>query len=368
MTAHLFSPLTLAGIEAQNRVVLAPMCQYSADKNGNTSDWHLMHWGQYLLSEAGLLIMEATGVAPEGRITSACLGLWNDENEAAMAQTLARARKLSGKDTPVLLQLSHAGRKAASPVPFRDNDQGKTIVNDDWRVVGPSALPFAADWQVPHALTEAEIADLVQAFADAATRAIRAGFEGIEIHAAHGYLLSSFLSGIANQRTDGYGGSAEKRRRFPLEVFKAVRAAVPAKYPVGMRINGTDWAEEGVTPEEACDLARDLAALGCDFIDVSSGGNILTKIPVGPGYQLPFADAVRRASGIPTMAVGMIRSPLHAESILTSGQADMIALGRGFLNDPRWVWHAAEQLGVDLKVARQYAFGATSVYKPTRGR
>lgn len=365
MSPQLFEPLALAGLRLKNRVVLAPMCQYSADAQGCATDWHLVHWSQFLLGEPGLMIIEATGVQAEGRITASCLGLYDDANEASLRSTLARARPFG--DAPVFVQLSHAGRKAAQPVPWDDRMPGG-ILNDNWAVKGPSPVAFAEGWQVPAELTETEIDTIISAFADSAGRAVRAGVDGIEIHAAHGYLLSSFLSALANRRTDAYGGSAENRRRLPLRVFEAVRAVCPAGMPVGMRINGSDWADGGITTDEACALARDLADRDCDFLDVSSGGNAPARIPVGPGYQLSFADAVRRASGLTTIAVGMIRNALQAESIIASGQADLVALGRGFLNDPRWVWHAAETLGVDLTVARPYAFGATSVYKPTRGR
>ncbi|PJE36721.1 oxidoreductase [Pseudooceanicola lipolyticus] len=365
MSTQMFEPIKLADVQLKNRVVLAPMCQYSATPQGSVTDWHFVHWAQFLLAEAGLLIIEATGVQPQGRITSACVGLYDDENEAALKSVLERVRPFG--DAPILLQLSHAGRKAAQPVPGADEKQGE-IINDKWLVEGPSPIAFGDGWQVPHEMSEAEIDALVVAFGESAQRAVRAGVQGIEIHAAHGYLLSSFLSPLANRRTDAYGGSSENRRRLPLRVFDAVREACPLGMPVGMRINGTDWSEGGITLEDAIDLARALADRGCDFLDVSTGGNAHARIPVGPGYQLSFADAVRRASGLPTIAVGMIRSPLHAEAIISSGQADMVALGRGFLNNPRWVWHAAESLGVDLEVAQPYAFGATSAYRPTRGR
>lgn len=364
MASQLFSPFRLRGLTLPNRIVVAPMCQYSAE-DGNASDWHVMHWGQYAAAAAGLLMVEATAVEPRGRITPGCLGLWGDENEAAIASALAKARKVA--DVPIGIQLGHAGRKASAWRPWEG--RGHYAPGEGgWEVVGPSALPFAEDWPVPRALDEAEMDGIVAAFAEAATRAVRLGFECIEIHAAHGYLLSSFLSPIANRRTDGYGGSFENRARLPLDVFTAVREAVPEDMPVGVRFNGTDWLEDGIGPDEAVAFARRLAERGCDFVDVSSGGNGYATIPVGSGYQVPFADRIRREVGIATMAVGMIRTPQHAEAIVAGGQADMVAIGRGFLNDPRWVWHAAEAMGVELKVVPQYRFGATSVYRPTPGR
>lgn len=364
MTSNLFTPITLAGQTLPNRIMVAPMCQYSADE-GAATDWHLIHWGQFALSGAGLFMIEATAVNAEGRITPGCLGLWNDVQEEAIARRLAAVRAYS--DIPIGIQLGHAGRKASAFRPWEG--AGHYAPGEGgWPVKGPSALSFAEKWPVPEAMTENDIAAVVDDFAASAQRAVRLGLKVIEIHAAHGYLLSSFLSPLANQRTDGYGGSAENRRRLPMEVFAAVRAVCPGDVAVGMRINGTDWAGGGITPDDAVALAQALHAQGADFIDVSSGGNAPAKIPVGPGYQLPFASRIRREVGITTITVGMIRSPLHAESVVTGGEADMVALGRGFLNDPRWPWHAAEMLGHALDVTPQYRFGATSQYRPTFGR
>lgn len=364
MTVQLFEPFSLRGITLPNRIVVAPMCQYSAN-DGNASDWHVMHWGQFLLSGAGLFMIEATGVEPRGRITPGCLGLWSDENEAAFAHALKIARSYS--DMPVGLQLGHAGRKASALRPWEGNGH---YAQDDggWQVLGPSAVPFAPDWPVPQAMTERDIDDLLQNFADATRRAARLGLDCIEIHAAHGYLLSSFLSPIANHRTDAYGGSLENRMRLPLQVFEAVRVAAPAAMPVGVRFNGTDWVDDAINGDEAVAFARALADRGCDFVDVSSGGNAFAKIPVGPGYQVPFAARIRQEVGVATMAVGLIRTPQHAEAIVAGGQADMVSIGRGFLNNPHWPWQAAETLGVNIDVVPQYRFGATSLYRPTWGR
>ncbi|MCC5972182.1 MAG: NADH:flavin oxidoreductase/NADH oxidase [Pararhodobacter sp.] len=364
MTTNLFTPISLAGQTLPNRIMVAPMCQYSADE-GRATDWHLIHWGQFALSGAGLFMIEATAVNAEGRITPGCLGLWNDAQEEAIARNLARVKAFS--DIPIGIQLGHAGRKSSAFRPW-EGPGHYAPSQGGWLVKGPSALPFADKWPVPEAMTADEIAAVVADFAASAQRAVRLGLKVIEIHAAHGYLLSSFLSPRANQRTDRYGGTAENRRRLPMEVFAAVHAVCPEDVAVGMRINGTDWLEDGITPDEAVAMAEALYAAGGDFVDVSSGGNAPARIPVGPGYQLPFASRIRREVGITTITVGMIRSPLHAESIVTCNEADMVALGRGFLNDPRWPWHAAEKLGHTLEVAKQYQFGATSQYRPTVGR
>lgn len=363
MTTSLFSPLTLGALELPNRIVISPMCQYSA-VNGQASDWHRLHWGSYALSGAGLMMIEATGVSPEGRITPGCLGLWDDATEAACAAALAFARQFTAM--PFGIQLGHAGRKASTARPW----EGGHVAPEagGWQVVGPSDLAFAEGWQVPVALDEAGIEKVIADYAAAARRALRLGVQTIEIHAAHGYLLSSFLSPLANRRTDRWGGSAANRRRLPLAVLAAVRAVCPADFPVGMRINGTDWLGDGITPDEAVELAHELKAGGCSYVDVSSGGNAMAQIPVGPGYQLPFAARIRREVGIPVIAVGMIRSPLHAEAIIAGGEADAVALGRVALNDPRWPWHAAEELGVATEVVAQYRFGATTRYRPTFGR
>ncbi len=363
MTTTLFSPLTLRGLTLQNRIVIAPMCQYMAT-GGCASDWHRLHWGQFGQSGAGLMLIEATGVLPEGRITPACLGLWDDETEAAMAEALAFARQFTAM--PFGLQLGHAGRKASTGLPWRPGHVAPDA--GGWQVVGPSAVPFAPEWQAPQALDEAGIAEVIDAFAAAAARAVRLGMACIEIHAAHGYLLSSFLSPLANRRGDRWGGSLENRMRLLLDVFRATRAACPEDMPVGVRLNGTDWVEGGITPDETVAVARALADLGCDFLHVSSGGNAPARIPVGPGYQIPFAARVRREAGLPVIGVGMIRSPLHAEALIAGGEVDAVALGRVALNDPHWPWHAAEELGFPLEVPAPYRMGATSKYRPTFGR
>jgi 2,4-dienoyl-CoA reductase-like NADH-dependent reductase (Old Yellow Enzyme family) len=329
-------PLTLS-----NRVVVAPMCQYSAI-NGEAQDWHLMHWGNLLNSGAGLFIIEATGVTPEGRITPACLGLWDDRTESALKDKLTRARSLAPA-TPVFIQLAHAGRKASSATPWAG---GQLLPKErgGWDMVAPSAIPQLDAERLPHELSKTELKELISAFVASAKRAERIGIDGVELHGAHGYLLHQFLSPIANLRTDEYGGSYENRIRFPLELFKAVREAYQGV--LGIRISASDWIEGGWTPEETADFAARLKPLGCDFVHISSGGiSPLQKIAIGPNYQVPFAKIVKDRSGIPTMTVGLITEPHQAEAILQSGDADLIALARAFLFKPRWAWEAAAALG-----------------------
>ncbi|MFN4089126.1 MAG: NADH:flavin oxidoreductase/NADH oxidase [Alphaproteobacteria bacterium] len=354
MPSALFQPIRLRGLELPNRIVVAPMCQYSAD-NGSATDWHMMHIGGYALSGTGLFIIEATGVSPEGRITPDCLGLWSDENEAALGRVLAAARRYG--NTPIGIQLGHAGRKASSQAPQKG---GKPLLPGDegaWGTVAPSAVPFGEGWHTPAALDRAGMDAVVADFVAAARRADRVGIDLIELHGAHGYLLSSFLSPIANRRNDEYGGSLENRMRFPLEVFDAVRAVWPEAKPLGMRFNGTDWDQSGFGPDDAVAFAAALKARRCDFVDISGGGNSLPRIPVGPGYQVPFAARVKAETGLPTMAVGMIREPAYAEEIVASGQADMVALARGMLYEPRWAWRAAEELGATAAYPPQYERG-----------
>lgn len=328
-------PLKLA-----NRIVVAPMCQYSA-VNGEATDWHLMHWGNLLNSGAALFIIEATGVTPKGRITPACLGLWDDRTEAALKDKLSRARKLAPA-TPVFIQLAHAGRKASSATPW-DGGQLLAVGEGGWETAAPSAIPQLEGERLPHELSKSELNELIDAFVVAAQRSDRIGVDGIELHGAHGYLLHQFLSPIANQRTDEYGGSYENRIRFPLELFKAVREAYQGV--LGIRISASDWIEGGWTPEETADFAARLKPLGADFVHISSGGiSPAQKIAIGPKYQVPFAKIVKDKSGLPTMTVGLITDPHQAEEILQKGDADLIALARAFLYKPRWAWEAAAAL------------------------
>jgi 2,4-dienoyl-CoA reductase-like NADH-dependent reductase (Old Yellow Enzyme family) len=330
------------------------MCQYSAS-DGCASDWHLQHLMQFAIGRAGMIVLEATAVERLGRISHGCLGLYSDANEAALARVLDPARRIAAPGTCFAIQLAHAGRKASCQAPFQG---GKPLPRgeDPWPTVAPSALPFAEGWHVPEALDARGLERVIAAFAQAAKRSVRLGFDAIELHVAHGYLLHEFLSPFSNRRTDGYGGSAENRMRFPLEVARAVRAVVPRSIALGARITGSDWTEGGLTVEDAVAFAAALKAAGADYVCVSSGGNVATaKIPVAPGYQVPFAAKVKAATGLVTRAVGLIAAPQQAEAIVAEGQADFIAMARAFLDDPRWVWHAAERLGVEISVPPQYA-------------
>ncbi len=351
MASRLFSPMTLRGHTMPNRIVVSPMCQYQA-QDGVPSDWHMVHLGQYALGGAGLIIAEATGVVPEGRISPGCPGLWSDAQEAAWARIVDFVHAQS--TSKIGIQLAHAGRKASTTPPWQGSGPAPDATG--WETVGPSALPYLDTWPTPRAMTEGDIADLIAAYASSAKRAVRAGFDLIEVHAAHGYLLHQFMSPLSNRRTDGYGGSLEGRMRLTLEVFTAVRAAVPDDLPVILRLSATDWVEGGWTVDEAIALSAALKKLGCDMIDVSSGGlDHRQKIITGPGYQAAFAGRIRAEAAIPTMAVGQITEAAQAETILATEMADMIALARIMLWDPRWAWHAALALGDDLSLPAPYA-------------
>ena len=349
----LFDPFALRGLDLANRIVVSPMCQYSADE-GRAGDWHLAHWTQMLQSGAALFFVEATAVTRDGRITHGCLGLWDDACERAFADVLARARRLAPA-VPVAVQLAHAGRKASSAVPW---DGGAPLAAPQaWPTHGPSAVAFDAGHPVPRALDAAGLAAIRDAFSDAARRAGRAGVDAIEVHMAHGYLLHEFLSPLSNVRNDAYGGARERRMRFPLEVFDAVRAACPDK-PVGVRVSATDWVDGGWALDDTIALARELAARGCDFIDVSSAGiSPKQRIESTPGLHVPFARAIRGATRLPTIAVGLITEPAHADAIVANGDADLVALARGILWNPRWPWHAAKALGASVAVPPQYLRG-----------
>jgi 2,4-dienoyl-CoA reductase-like NADH-dependent reductase (Old Yellow Enzyme family) len=364
MMSQLFTPYALGPLTARNRIAIAPMCQYSAE-NGDATDWHMIHLGQLALSGAGVLFIEATAVEPVGRITPGDLGLWSDQNELALQAVVRAIRRHS--TIPLVIQLGHAGRKASSAAPW---EGGHMITPEQggWQTVAPSAAPHAPDEAAPTALDQAGIQRIAAAFADSARRAHKLGLEGIEIHAAHGYLLHQFLSPLANMRDDRYGGSVENRMRFPLEVYDAVRAAVPDTMAVGVRISATDWVDGGWDIEQSTAFAQALKERGADFIHVSSGGvSPLQKIPVGPGYQVSFAARIRREAGLPTIAVGMITDPAQAESIVASGQADMVAMARGILYDPRWPWHAAAALGGAVEAPQQYWRSQPSQYKQLFG-
>ncbi len=349
--SKLFSSVSLGNLPLNNRIVVSPMCQYSAEQ-GSASDWHMIHLGHLALSGAGLMFTEATAVSAEGRISPADLGLFSDQNEAALARVLKAVRKYS--PIPIAVQLAHAGRKASTRVPW---EGGQSILpeNGGWQTIAPSARPFAANDAPPRALDDAGLQRIRNDFVAAAQRAQRLGIDAIELHAAHGYLLHQFLSPLSNTRDDQYGGTLENRMRFPLEVFDAIRSAAPAEKPVGVRISATDWAAGGWDIEQSVVFAKELQRRGCAFIDVSSGGlSPLQQIPVEPGYQVPFAERIRRETGLTTIAVGLITEPEQAETIIASGQADMVALARGMLYDPRWPWHAAATLGGQVVAPKQY--------------
>jgi len=327
------------------------MCQYSAT-DGNASDWHLIHLGQLALGGAGLLCVEATAVEAIGRITPNCLGLYSDDNETALRRVLAALRRHA--DTPLAIQLAHAGRKGSSHTPW---DGGKLMQPNagGWEPIAPSALPFSPSEQPPREMTAADLDRVRDAFVRTAQRAARLGFDAIELHAAHGYLLHEFLSPLANRRSDSYGGSLENRMRFPLEVFSAVREVWPEAKPLGVRISASDWIDCGWDLPQSIEFAQRLKRAGCDWIDASSGGLAPEqKITLVPGYQVPFAEAIRKAVGIPTIAVGLITEPRQAEDIVASGKADMVALARGMLFDPHWAWRAAAELGGEVRAPKQY--------------
>ncbi|MDR5663782.1 NADH:flavin oxidoreductase/NADH oxidase [Burkholderia cenocepacia] len=350
MTA-LFSPFTLRGVTLPNRIVISPMCQYSAER-GEATDWHMIHLGHLALSGAGLLCIEATAVEPDGRITHGDLGLWDDVTEAALKPVLAAIRKHS--PIRVAMQLSHAGRKASSAAPW-EGGQLVPVADGGWLPHGPSAVPHKDGETPPLALDAAGLNRIREAFAASARRAARLGIDAIEVHAAHGYLLHQFLSPLANRRTDEYGGSRENRMRFPLEIFEIVRAAFPEDRPVGVRVSATDWVEGGWELDDTIAFAHELKRRGCDWVDVSSGGvSPLQKIPLSPGYQVPFAQAVKRAVGMPTIAVGLINEPAHANRLIEAGDADLVAMARAMLYDPRWPWHAAAELGAQVTAPPQY--------------
>jgi 2,4-dienoyl-CoA reductase-like NADH-dependent reductase (Old Yellow Enzyme family) len=350
--SKLFSPFKLGPLELPNRIVIAPMCQYSA-RDGFATDWHLVHLGHLALSGAALLTIEATAVTPEGRISPDDLGLWSDEHAAELEPVIATMRQYA--PIKIGIQLGHAGRKASSEVPWQG---GANIAPDaprGWQTEAPSAIPHSDGETVPLALDAAGLARVKEGFGAAARRADALGLDAIELHGAHGYLLHQFMSPLSNRRTDDYGGSLENRIRFPLEVFRAVREVVSPEMVVGMRISATDWVEGGWDVEDSIVLARELERLGCQFIHVSSGGlSPQQKIPVGPGYQIDFAARVKAATSMPTIGVGLITEARQAEEIVASGQADLVALARAMLYDPRWPWHAAAELGATVAAPPQY--------------
>ena len=348
--SQLFSPITLRDVTFNNRLVVAPMCQYIAE-DGNANDWHLMHLGQMSMGAGGLVFTEATHVSPEGRITPKCLGLWSDDNERTLKRVVdfCKAHGVARMG----IQLAHAGRKASNRTPL--NGAGPLAANDGaWQTLGPSAVAYG-DWPAPRALDDDGLAMVKQQFVAATERSARIGFDTAQLHCAHGYLMHQFLSPLSNQRNDGYGGAIEGRMRFPLEVFEACRAAWPENLPLGVRVSASDWVDGGLTVDEIVEFAKALKEKGCDYVDVSSGGNDPgQKITLGPGYQVPFAERVRQEAGIPVMAVGLITDPYQAEAIVGTGKADFVAIARGAMDNPRWAWHAARALGAETEYPPQY--------------
>lgn len=357
----LFTPLRVRNLELANRIVIAPMCQYSAVE-GCMSDWHLIHLGQLALSGAALLTIEATAVLPEGRISYADVGLYDDKTENSIAKTLEGVRRWS--DIPIAVQLAHAGRKASTDIPWLGRSQLPPNHENGWQTEAPSAIAFDSASIPPVALDKANLKRVRDAFAVAAKRAARLGIDAIQIHAAHGYLLHTFLSPLSNRRTDEYGGSLESRARFPLEVFDAVRDAFPSDRAVTVRISATDWIDGGFTLDEAVAFSQMLEAHGADAIDVSTGGLHSSQvIPIAPGYQVPHARAVKKAVSVPVAAVGLITEPTHADAIVAAGDADLIGLARTVIYNPRWPWHAAAALGGQATAAPQYLRCVPQLYR-----
>jgi 2,4-dienoyl-CoA reductase-like NADH-dependent reductase (Old Yellow Enzyme family) len=349
----LFSPLKLRNLTFRNRVGVSPMCQYSAE-DGFISDWHLVHLGSRAVGGAGLVMMEATGVTPEGRISHGCTGIWKD---AHMDPLCRMTEFIRTHGAAAAIQLAHAGRKASVDVPAKG---GKRLLenNGGWQTAAPSPVPFQPDHPLPHALTKAEIERLVESFARAAERAVKAGFQVIEIHGAHGYLLHEFLSPLSNKRTDDYGGTPENRRRFILEVAKAIRQAVPQDIVLGARLSCVDWAAGGITIADTVATSQELKKCGLDFIDCSSGFVVPEeKVPFAPGFQVPFAKEIRERAGIATCAVGVITEAKQADNIIRAGAADMVFLARALLRDPYWPVHAARELGQKADIPPPYSRG-----------
>ncbi len=352
MTSQLFSPLSLRGLTLDNRVIVSPMCQYSAN-DGTPGDWHLMHLGQFAKSGAALVIAEAAAVEPRGRISPGCLGIYSDENEEVLAYVVAFCR--SAGNAKLGIQLAHAGRKASTHRPWEGRNP-LAAAEGAWETLSSATNPHDDGWHRPTEMTEADMDSLEAAFVESVHRADRIGFDMIELHSAHGYLLHQFLSPIANTRSDAYGGNLENRMRFPLKVFEAMRAAWPEEKCLGVRISSTDWVDGSWDTDQAVVYAGALRERGCDYICTSSGGvSEEQKIILGEGYQVAFAERIRHEAEIPTMAVGMIFDPLHAESLVAEEKADMVALARGLLFDPHWPVHAAAALGVEATSPPQYA-------------
>lgn len=350
---HLFSPLALRDVTVRNRIGISPMCQYSAE-NGHATKWHLIHIGSRAVGGAGMVMVEASAVEPRGRISPEDLGIWSDDHVDGLA---GLARSITANGAVAAIQIAHAGRKACTRQPWMGGTPYAPDAAEAWQIVGPSDVQFDSAYQVPHALTVAEIREIQVSFREAARRADAAGFDVIEIHGAHGYLICSFLSPLSNQRTDQYGGSFENRTRFLVEVTDQVRAVWPERKPLFVRLSSTEWMPEGWNINDTVAIARVLGERGVDLIDCSSGGNSpKQQIKLGPGYQVPFAEAVRRGTGLPTAAVGLISDPTHADEIIRNDRADLVLIGRESLRDPYWPLRAAGELRQtdQIPIPRQY--------------
>lgn len=361
MSVPLFAPLKLRDLELNNRIAVSSMCQYQSE-DGNVNDWHLMHYGSLSMGAAGLVLTEMTDVSAEGRISLQCAGLYSDANEASWKRVVDFCKKFGV--ARIGMQLGHAGRKGSTLPPARDG-LPLTAEQGAWPTVAPSAIPFAANWHTPRAATRADLEKIKADFVAAVDRCERVGFDLIELHAGHGYLMNQFLSPITNTRTDEYGGSLENRMRFVLEVFEAIRARWPQGKPIGARVSATDYVEgEGFTVDEAVVLARELKARGIDYVDVSGGGlDPRQKPPFGVAYQVPMAEKVRRETGLVTSTVGLIDDPRGANDIVASGKVDFVKIGRGALYNPRWAWHAATALGAETQFPGKY-FAAQPKFRP----
>ncbi|EHZ6874255.1 NADH:flavin oxidoreductase/NADH oxidase [Providencia rettgeri] len=358
--SHLFSPASIGQVSLKNRIVVPPMCQYSAE-NGMPTAWHKAHYMNLALSGASLVIVEASAVVPEGRITYKDLGLWNEEQMTAMQQMLSDIRQYS--DARLGVQIAHAGRKASTDLPWLGGNSIQSTQPNGWQTVAPSALAFGNN-AIPHALTIEEISQLKQQFIEAAIRAEKAGFDVIEIHAAHGYILHEFLSPVSNLRQDEYGGCFKNRTRLLINIFHEMREAISPNVAIGVRISATDWLESGWSVPESIELTELLEDLGCDYIHVSSGGlSTEQQIPLSPNYQVPLAQAIHENTMMPVIAVGLITEPLQAEAIVATHQADFVAIGRGILFEPRWPWRAASELNEQIDVAPQYLRSAPHQFK-----
>ncbi|HEX3559307.1 MAG TPA: NADH:flavin oxidoreductase/NADH oxidase [Pyrinomonadaceae bacterium] len=348
--SELFSRLRLRDVEFRNRVFVSPMCQYSS-REGMPNEWHMVHLGSRAVGGAALVVVEATAVSPEGRISPADSGIWSDEHARAFKPV---ASFIKSQGAAAGIQLAHAGRKASTDLPWRG---GKPLAQAEgaWETLAPSPLPFAEGYPAPREMSEADIKAVVAQFREAARRSLEAGFEVVELHMAHGYLLNEFLSPLSNRRTDAYGGSFENRARFPLRVTEAVREVWPERLPLFVRISATDWIEGGWDVAQSIEFSSLLKKAGVDLVDCSSGGLVPgAKIPVGPGYQVPFAAAIRREAGVATGAVGLITEPQQAEQIIAGEEADAVFLARAMLRDPYWTLHAARALGADVAWPVQY--------------